>query len=145
MLASVCNSSLKQVTIDKFNEEYKKLQATINLVNDDTEQITAFELSKQLQNLFESTNELINDPIKTEIAKLNEILKECGTNKTFFEQLNHLTDFVKSETLIEQYEPVNETFVDIYDNQKKREGISFLCPELDKRTGGIHVGKICLQ
>lgn len=143
MLKPIKNSVIKRSDIEKFYECLNKFKEITDLANAKTKEISIHDIWRYLEKLFESTNKIKNDPIERQLSILQDIFEGDGASDTFFEQLNYLKEFAKSETSIEEYEPINDNFIDIYDNHEKVDGISFLCPDLDKRTGGINAGKIC--
>lgn len=54
-----------------------------------------------------------------------------------------LYNYLSEATTEENYTPITDNFMDLYEKQQKLVGISFLCPELDSLTGGITPGQIC--
>lgn len=73
--------------------------------------------------------------IDYEIKKLLDIQKKYGCGEEFQEQLEFITSFM--ETKVESYVPINKKIRDFYTKTNKKEGISFLCEALDKKTGGM--------
>lgn len=78
------------------------------------------------------------ESIITEEKKIVDILSQ---NNDFKEQL------IKIKQLSTGFEdnaylPINENYAELYNNQVKIEGISFLCDDLDGRTGGIMPGTV---
>lgn len=70
-----------------------------------------------------------------------QVLGEEILSEKSIDNLNIIKELIENE--LNKYELINDKFVDYYISQTGENGISFLCPDLDKRTGGIHAGKIC--
>ena len=99
--------------------------------------------NKRLDNLLTAIgNEINSSNYKVGVFKnkLQELSKEILSEKSF-NNLNQIKMLIEIE--LDKYEPINDKFADYYFSQARVSGISFLCPDLDKRTGGIHAGKIC--
>lgn len=73
--------------------------------------------------------------INAEIKKLRDIVKTKGLGREFMIQLDYISSFF--DTKIEPYVPVSKKFRELYKTGKKQKGVSFLCPEIDRRTGGM--------
>lgn len=128
----------------KIKEAYKKFQTTINLVNDTEEELEFNELLNNLRSTIVTFEGVLNNPIVREIEKLLELLQKDGIGREFKEQLKKVGEIISEindET--ELYEPINKNFIDFYNNHIKQDGISFLCDEIDRRTGGLQKGKLC--
>lgn len=76
-----------------------------------------------------------------QIDKLIDLAKNDDFGRNFQNQLNNLIDFLEKKEI--KFIPINDVFKAEYDAKQLNGGISFLCPELDKRTGGIQNGTIC--
>ena len=81
------------------------------------------------------------EDIFDQIDKLLKLASDEDFGRNFQNQLNNLIDFLEKKEI--RFIPVNDVFKDEYDAKQLNGGISFLCPELDKRTGGIQNGTIC--
>ncbi len=69
------------------------------------------------------------------------IMLPYGLNDRFVRQLNLIENMYKKEA--QPYIPFSDIFSSIYKSNKKLKGISLLCPELDRLTGGLLPGTIC--
>lgn len=84
---------------------------------------------------------LVREPtIYDEIYRLKQIYESAGCKQGFKLQLDYLVDFINKK--FDNFIPVNDKFIELYNNQAKETGISFLVPELDRLTGGIQKGTI---
>lgn len=78
--------------------------------------------------------------IYDEINKLKYLYDKYGCLQGFKIQLDYIVDFLNKK--FDKFIPVNDKFIELYKNQAKETGISFLVPELDRLTGGIQKGTI---
>lgn len=84
---------------------------------------------------------LWDDTLEKQIIKLRFILKDKGFSQEFKKQLDVV--YLYANIKDSEYIPINQKFLEQYFTEEKQEGISFLCPEIDKRTGGLLPGTIC--
>lgn len=82
-----------------------------------------------------------DDTIDKQFKKLEDINITEELGQEFKEQLDKIVIYSNREN--KNYIPIIDRFKDSYLSQCKEKGISFLCPELDKLTGGIVPGTIC--
>lgn len=78
--------------------------------------------------------------IATSFYSLPEEILEHGVTDHVINTCNLVSAQVKSDGT---YTPVTKSYLDMLDSHIEFDGIPFLCPELDKRTGGIAKGTIC--
>lgn len=79
--------------------------------------------------------------ITEEINKLLTLVSKHCTAEEYMKQLDYIASFM--DTKVDKYVPINETFQKEYTTKKKvKKGISFLCPEFDKRTGGMYAPSV---
>lgn len=83
------------------------------------------------------------DTIDKQIYKLNRIYDIYGICQDFDKQLNKVIEYANKEKEESVYHPIQERFKELYLAKTKQKGISFLCSELDRLTGGIQPGTIC--
>lgn len=81
------------------------------------------------------------EDIYDQINKLLDLAKDNDFGRNFQNQLNNLVAFLEKKEI--RFVPINDVFKTEYNAKQLNGGISFLCPELDKRTGGIQNGTIC--
>lgn len=126
------------VTNPETNESYNCTQILNNFIK------THSKLDKEKFNeyiqLFNSFVEW-DDTIDKQIEILGSILKESGLGEEFKRQLNVVSMYSFREK--DSYIPINDVFKEEYESKEFSKGVSFLVPELDKRTGGIQDGTIC--
>ena len=79
--------------------------------------------------------------LNEEVNKLFDIVARYGTGDSFYRQLIRLLSFADNKDGV--YKSVGDTFCEDYQQIKPGEGISFLCPAIDERTGGISEGELC--
>ena len=79
--------------------------------------------------------------LNEEVNKLFDIVARYGTGDSFYRQLIRLLSFADNKDGV--YKSVGDTFCEDYQQIKPGEGISFLCPAIDERTGGISKGELC--
>ena len=79
--------------------------------------------------------------LQNEIDRLKIIWSKYKVSNEFYEALNGFIDKFTMKT--EKYVSISEQFKDYYLNKQNKKGLSFLCNELDKLTGGIKPGTIC--
>lgn len=126
------------VTNPETNQSYNCTQILNNFIK------THSKLDKEKFNeyiqLFNSFVEW-DDTIDKQIDILKSILQEYGLGEEFKRQLNVVSMYSVREK--DSYIPINDVFKEEYKSKEFSKGISFLVPELDKRTGGIQDGTIC--
>ena len=81
-----------------------------------------------------------NDTIDRQIKELF-IMLPYGLNDRIKKQLDKISIYANRKEIV--YSPIATQFKGLYEQQSIQKGISFLCPELDKKTGGIASGTIC--
>lgn len=75
--------------------------------------------------------------------KLMDIADKMKSQGITEEETLKLYDYLSTASSEDDYESITDNFEEIYKRQKKMEGISFLCNELDTLTGGITPGQVC--
>lgn len=81
------------------------------------------------------------DPtIYDEIDKLKKLVERSSLGIEYKDQLHYIETFLYTKE--QGFVSIQDIFKGQYLNQKITKGISFLCPVLDKRTGGIQPGTI---
>lgn len=75
-----------------------------------------------------------------ETKRLFSIYQKEGLSMEYLAKVNLLTSLVDIEN--DKFVPISQNFSQLYKEQKKTKGVSFLCPELNKRTGGIVNGTL---
>lgn len=83
------------------------------------------------------------DTIDKQIDELKRIFDFRGISREFNEQLSKVIKYANKEKEETTYQPIQERFKELYLAKIKQKGISFLCSELDRLTGGIQPGTIC--
>ena len=116
------------------NEELMVLK---NLVNDSTHYSRDIFVN-QIKTLLSLSG---TGSINEEVNKLFDIVARYGTGDSFYRQLIRLLSFADNKDGI--YKSVVDTFNVDYENYNLGKGISFLCPTIDKLTGGISEGELC--
>lgn len=70
-----------------------------------------------------------------------ELIMNHGINHpTVMELCNQTLSNMEVEA---SYVPISTDFKELYNSQVEFNGYSFLCPDLDKRTGGMRAGRLC--
>lgn len=84
----------------------------------------------------------LTDNIDRQLKKLVNIYQHTGLSSAFEKQVDTVYQyFFKNE---QKYVSISDKYVELYSNTKTGgNGISVLCNEIDKRTGGILPGTIC--
>jgi len=126
------------VTNPETNQSYNCTQILNNFIKTHSK-LDKDKFNEYIQ-LFDSFVEW-DDTIDKQIDKLRDILKESGLGELFKTQLSIVSMYSNREK--DSYIPINDVFKEEYDSKEFSKGISFLVPELDKRTGGIQDGTIC--
>lgn len=75
-----------------------------------------------------------------QFADIPEEIMEFGLTDKVMEICNRTSAQIKVDST---YQSISDVYEDLYTKQVAVNGISFLCPELDKRTGGMAPGTIC--
>lgn len=83
------------------------------------------------------------DTIDKQIDELKRIFDFRGISREFNEQLSKVIKYANKEKEETIYQPIQERYKELYLAKTKQKGISFLCSELDRLTGGIQPGTIC--
>lgn len=83
------------------------------------------------------------DTIDKQIYELNRIYNIYGISREFNGQLNKVIEYADRDKEETTYQPIQERYKELYLAKTEQKGISFLCSELDKLTGGIQPGTIC--
>lgn len=81
------------------------------------------------------------DTIEKQFNELKDILQKKGLGQEFKTQLDKIMLYANQKE--QSYTPIIDSFKDMYLSKKAQKGISFLCPELDRLTGGIQPGTVC--
>ena len=126
------------VTNPETNQSYNCTQILNNFIKTHSK-LDKDKFNEYIQ-LFDSFVEW-DDTIDKQIDKLRDILKESGLGELFKTQLSIVSMYSNREK--DSYIPINDVFKEEYESKEFSKGISFLVPELDKRTGGIQDGTIC--
>lgn len=98
------------------------------------------EFYKQIEVLSKFVDENAEYSIENAITELLEIVETKGVGKEYLEKLEYISSIMSAK--YEPYIPISKNFSQLYKEQKKTKGVSFLCPELNKRTGGIVNGTL---
>ncbi|MDD2518405.1 MAG: DnaB-like helicase C-terminal domain-containing protein [Bacilli bacterium] len=138
----ITNKHSSEETNRLFKTKFEIIQKKIQSINSDNETVSLLDFVEDLKKLIDSCNQLIREPILEEIVKLTTILNEYGANENFFLQLNRLQEITQVETFEDDFKPINNTFVEKYDSQHKKDGISLLNSNIDEITGGLHPGEV---
>lgn len=97
------------------------------------------------QDLWEYTNLYVNQLKHRAFSeKLMDAADTVRTQGLTQEVINTIYQYAEMNHAEEkEYQSIADTFAEEYKNKETTKGISFLCPELDKNTGGIQPGSIC--
>lgn len=152
---------LKQALSDKTTPERQALEAYIYLVDDQLKhniptqttlmgaiQITGIDFKNQT--IFPDDEVVQQAEIYSKRRSRLELAKMFnGVQEEILEHgiTNHITDVcnrIASQTDVDgTYKSIGDNYLELYNKQVEFNGLSFLCPELDKRTGGMVKGTIC--
>ena len=129
IIRKVTNPETKEIynCTDIVNQLYKRYTHDSESFNNDT----------KLLNLCMEWD----DTIDKQFIKLKDIFDEQGFSPSFKNQLDKLS--IRANQEEKGYISIDNRYVELYESQQNEKGISFLCSELDKRTGGIYPGTIC--
>lgn len=77
------------------------------------------------------------------VSGLSELILNHGVSHPKVAEI--CNDLLSNTEVDGTYDPIHNNFKEIYENQLKDDfkGISFLCSDLDRRTGGIMSGTVC--
>lgn len=78
--------------------------------------------------------------ISSKLSSIADDVRSQGLNEKLIEELYKYTALGETSS---DYESIVKNFKDLYTKQVEMKGLSFLCPELDKITGGIVPGTVC--
>lgn len=78
--------------------------------------------------------------LSNKFTSIADTVRTQGLSDSLIEDIYKYLSLSETET---GYESIVETFKDKYIDAKAFKGLSFLCPELDKCTGGIMPGQVC--
>lgn len=78
--------------------------------------------------------------ISGKMSLLADDIRTQGLTSEIVEQIYRYTSLVEVSS---DYSPITKTFKDVYEQQAVMNGISLLCPDLDKTTGGLYPGTLC--
>lgn len=76
-----------------------------------------------------------------ELSALPELVLDHGVSHPYV--LEVFNTLLSNQGVDGTYVPVSDNFRELYLNQVEDGGYSFLCPDLDKRTGGMRKGRVC--
>lgn len=78
--------------------------------------------------------------ISSKMQQISDKIRSQGLTEELVEEIYKYTSTME---VASDYKSIRDEFWDIYDNQVIMQGLSFLCPALDKLTGGIQPGTLC--
>lgn len=76
-------------------------------------------------------------------GKMSLLADNIRTQGLTPEIVEEIYKYTAMQPTTEDFVPIQKKFKELYDKQVQIKGISLLCPELDKRIGGILPGTIC--
>ncbi len=138
------------------NKESKNKQSVIMVTNPETnERHNCSDIVSKLYAIYQQDPkrtfvekvELLNsciewdDTIDKQFTKLEEIFNEKGLGQEFKGQLDNTILYANRKD--KPYIPIAKRYKEWYCSKVNEKGISFLCNELDKLTGGILPGTVC--
>ena len=107
-------------------------------------------------------NSVLRQDYSKVLHHLNELSRLCSTDVDILKQIKSLNEYLSSNKYLDStandkirdlliaieasksdYVSILNKYIDIYSNSKKIQGVSLLCEELDKRTGGLLPGNLC--
>lgn len=78
--------------------------------------------------------------ISGKLGQIADTIRSQGLDEKLAEEIYKYTAIGEATT---DYSSIVDNYKEIYTNQVEMKGLSFLCPDLDDRTGGIVPGTIC--
>ena len=80
------------------------------------------------------------DTIEKQLERLFSIFNKDGFSKSLNDQIDVVLSYLDKE--VKKYNYFIDSYEKLYLDQKDETGLSFLCPALDKITGGVQSGTI---
>lgn len=78
--------------------------------------------------------------LSSKFTTIADTVRTQGLSDEIIEDIYKYLSLSETET---GYESIVDTFLEKYESEEQMKGLSFLCPELDKLTGGIMPGQLC--